>query len=134
MILSEVLSASAKHLQIKLMFIQFVMPWFIKGLQRQFDFQEIWAKQRHIDNIRRYIWKIHFSSQYILRTRVPTETSETTFTFGRLVKIVSDKAYFFIKKVAHKDNNFYWLRGLDLNLRPSGYEPDELPSCSTPRY
>jgi hypothetical protein len=27
-----------------------------------------------------------------------------------------------------------WLRGWDLNPRPSGYEPDELPGCSTPRF
>ena len=27
-----------------------------------------------------------------------------------------------------------WLRGWDLNPRPPGYEPDELPGCSTPRH
>ena len=39
----------------------------------------------------------------------------------------------------HKKNAMFihylknWLRGLDLNQGPSGYEPDELPDCSTPR-
>jgi hypothetical protein len=28
---------------------------------------------------------------------------------------------------------YIWWRRLDLNQRPSGYEPDELPGCSTPR-
>ena len=38
------------------------------------------------------------------------------------------------KKRSEKSQNAWWLRGPDLNQRPSGYEPDELPDCSTPRY
>ena len=37
-------------------------------------------------------------------------------------------------KKAIKNDDFQKLRGKDLNQRPPGYEPDELPDCSTPRY
>jgi hypothetical protein len=43
--------------------------------------------------------------------------------FGR--RIFSSKLLFLL--------DILWLRGQDLNLRPLGYEPNELPGCSTPR-
>ena len=39
----------------------------------------------------------------------------------------------FVKRRRDKEASRVWLRGRDLNPRPSGYEPDELPGCSTPR-
>ena len=46
-----------------------------------------------------------------------------------------------VKHNGHQNNKYSDIRrwenlvaGLDLNQRPSGYEPDELPNCSIPRY
>ena len=35
---------------------------------------------------------------------------------------------------ADQASNPVWLRGVDLNHRPLGYEPNELPDCSTPQF
>ena len=52
-------------------------------------------------------------------------------TFDQLTR-ETVKAFLLIARNQNlKFNN--WLRGTDLNRRPSGYEPDELPDCSTPR-
>ena len=37
------------------------------------------------------------------------------------------------RRPSKKERRRNWLRGFDLNKQPSGYEPDELPGCSTPQ-
>src|SRR5215813_7207162 len=38
------------------------------------------------------------------------------------------------REVAMQPIEKVWLRGVDLNHRPLGYEPNELPDCSTPQH
>ena len=39
-----------------------------------------------------------------------------------------------ISKIRTLSCTDFWVQGPDLNRRPPGYEPDELPNCSTLRY
>ena len=50
------------------------------------------------------------------------------------LKIIAKNIFPYSKKsVTISITDLTELRGPDLNQRPSGYEPDELPGCSTPR-
>ena len=60
----------------------------------------------------------------------PTPTLHLTLPAGSNAKSPAASSEAVIKG----DLEDRWLRGLDLNQRPSGYEPDELPDCSTPRH
>ena len=67
------------------------------------------------------------------RNLAPKRTQRTTL-LDRHCPI--DTAQRCLTKASYENRNLsgvFWMRGVDLNHRPPGYEPDELPGCSTPR-
>ncbi len=50
---------------------------------------------------------------------------------GKTIEYIAHKPFDLMLECADR---LIWLRGLDSNQRPLGYEPNELPDCSTPRY
>ena len=64
-----------------------------------------------------------------VRTHIGAESVIHTQTKA----LVTGPATLIISFVTARSSASKWWRGQDLNLRPSGYEPDELPDCSTPR-
>ena len=55
--------------------------------------------------------------------------------WGMWIKSQMPRTYRISQQLLTKaGQELYSLRGLDLNQRPPGYEPGELPNCSTPRH
>ena len=72
-------------------------------------------------------WEKEPCRAYALNNRVPLDVG-SSFAVPML-----RYSYLYQPQYEFRVSSFEW-RGQDLNLRPRGYEPRELPYCSTPRY
>ncbi len=68
--------------------------------------------------------------QYIINKKACHLDRQLEAVHTRLERVISSVTGMRPKPTRPMDHK---LRGLDLNQRPPGYEPDELPGCSTPR-
>jgi hypothetical protein len=62
-----------------------------------------------------------------------TRTTDVTATRSRPTERMKKPQHCWGQQVAAHSRNYLDWRGQDSNLRPRGYEPRELPGCSTPR-
>ena len=75
--------------------------------------------------------KVHHSKIYPVQTHLK---SQWNYSFLRNLFILGFPGIEKEPQLCIKITVLIWVQGEDLNLRPPGYEPDELPNCSTLRY
>ena len=63
-----------------------------------------------------------------------SQNATLVFTSAYSVYVFCGKITIPLSTRLYGQRYLFWLRGPDLNRRPPGYEPDELPGCSTPRH
>ena|GEM_PF-5866271 len=69
------------------------------------------------------------TARILMASRVAPEL-DFTFTWNIILRVCEMRAGYGEGRLPF-GNRPSWVQGLDLNQGPSGYEPDELPDCST---
>ena len=81
--------------------------------------------------LRGHLWK--YAQRAMNRRRKKADDDTCCFFNGGLGRNRTNDTRIFSPLLYRLSYETFWLREKDLNQRPSGYEPDELPDCSIPR-